>query len=146
MEPQFERYIDWYLGLQVSGPTSLSSRTFREIVSEHIQTRVGRQRLVQSLLNPSRLRIQSHHRSGLRVQPLRRHILEIENFIAILPDNERFTAPVQELRTILVELIELLDVDFNRPRAESVPSDPEVEEYEGPRPTRFERLFMDEDS
>jgi hypothetical protein len=82
----------------------------------------------------------------LRVQPLRRHILEIENFIAILPDNERFTAPVQELRTILVELIELLDVDFNRPRAESVPSDPEVEEYEGPRPTRFERLFMDEDS
>jgi hypothetical protein len=145
MEPQFERYIDWYLARQVSGPTSLSSTTFREIVSEYIQTRDGRQRLAQSMLNPSRIRIQSHHQNGLRVRPLRRHILEIENFLAILPDGERFTIPVEELRNILVELIALLDVASNRPRSESLPSDPEVEGYEGPRPTRFERIFMDEE-
>jgi hypothetical protein len=136
MEPHFQRYLDWYATRDVKdkskGPPEVTQKLLVSL-EKLIVSQEGRLKIATSLLRPAQQKTE-RLKSSPTQKDIKRFILELECFIGILPDEERFTPPVMSLRKILFDLCGILTNRFGVVGAIS-------NEYVGPRPTRFERLL-----
>lgn len=128
-----QKFTNWYKSIFKS--ERLSERV-STIFQNEATTPEGRQRIVAAYVNPARVRFESlrSDTNTFRRLEARRDILIIENLIAILPEEERFSESVMALRSTLVELHAFL--------ARVTELHNETPPYTGPRPTRFERLLF----
>lgn len=141
MEPQFRRYLDWYSRRDLSPDKEVPEGT-RKLISrleQLITSAPGRLEILNAMLLQAEKKLERFkgRLSQTGIDNTKRFVLELEYFIEILPDEERFTPGSMALRDILFELCGIL---------KQHPSfKPLTRKYEGTRPTRFERLLEEDD-
>ena len=104
-------YIDFMVAQ--SGPSHVSREVKRRILNEYLFSREGRGRYVIAVAKPARVRYE-HYRGILETRSqffdwtwnkylknLEGFTIEHENFFSILPDDERFTPAVCDLRDVV---------------------------------------------
>jgi len=114
-DPVLRGRIQWYIDFLMaqSGPSHTSREVKRSILNEYLFSREGRGRYVIAVAKPARVRYE-HYREILETRSqffdwtwnkflknLEGFTIEHENFFSILPDDERFTPAVCELRELV---------------------------------------------
>ena len=139
MEPHFQRYLDWYSLRDVKdkskGPPEITQKLITTLETLIVSPE-GRIKIALSLLKPAQKKLDRLRETSTQ-RDIKRFILELESFIGVLPDEERFSPAVMSLRKILFDLCNILTRRYG--------VKPTPENYEGPRPTRFERLLTDDE-
>jgi hypothetical protein len=140
MELNLRRYLDWYATRDVKdkskGPP-VSTQKLLTSLEQLIISKEGRLKIALAMVQASQKRLEKI-RGGISSQrEVRRFIIELEKFIGILPDEESFSPVIMAMRKHLFELCDILTGRYGVKASQ--------EEYEGPRPTRFERLLGTDD-
>jgi hypothetical protein len=121
---QAQKFIDWSME-HLHG-------TYSRAFAEQAETPEGRVRIALSYIEPTRERLQ---RALEDEREARRICLVIEGLINLFPISERFIPPLITLRIILITLYGFLSSEL-----EYI----EEPDYNGPRPTRFDRLLKED--
>ena len=136
MEPHFQRYLEWYATRDIkdksSGPPE-STRKLLTSLEQLIISKEGRIKIALAMVQASQNKLEKIKRFWSSSRDIRRFVIELENFINLLPDEERFSPVIMAMRKQLFDLCDFLN---SRHGVEA-----SSEEYDGPRPTRFERLL-----
>jgi hypothetical protein len=132
VEPNFQRYLDWYRLRDVRDQVPGSTLKLISRLEELIISTGGRLQIAKALLVPAKKKLE-RLREVPSQKDLKKLIIELENFIEILPDDERFNPAVMSIRKILFDLCSILTSRYGVVGS--------TDTYEGPRPTRFERLI-----
>jgi hypothetical protein len=139
------KFLEW---CQLEGHGS--NENAMRLIETYSRTPEGRQQIAQAYITPAQQRL---HRALRGHSEARQLALTIETLINSFPAVERFSPPLITLREVLIDLY-----GFLSPNYEPVPENDgeityeriqqvaqEAEAYTGPRPTRFEHIFEEDE-
>jgi hypothetical protein len=134
MEPHLQRYLDWYATRDLKDKVpSETSKKLMDRLQQLIDSKEGRIKIALAMVQASQKRIEKIRVGRSSQREVKRFVTELENFIGVLTEEERFSPAIMAMRKQLFELCDILTGRYGVQANQ--------EEYEGPRPTRFERLL-----
>ena len=132
---QAQRFMDW---ARASTPTMADYAI--ELLERYADRVEGRFRIAQSYVIPAERMMQmAIHAEPGSTQEAQRVCLQLENFIGLFPEGERFIErfiePLMSLRECLIELYAYISPRYTWDHKAPRPEEP----YTGPRVSRYER-------
>jgi hypothetical protein len=119
-----EGRIWWYIELTIAkqkqpGSSDHWDKVKRKIYSDYLFTKQGREKLIQSMVRPSLARynyyrklVDTHTESldwswGGVLEGIKDLIIDHENLISVMPEEEQFSGPFFEIRSIIQDMFTL---------------------------------------